>query len=335
MFEIFHANFFSNSRLEKNEIKTVMKFWFFIFIKILKHSDIKNTIIQFQKCNVAHFVCHELSDLLDSSKNDLILQTTKNAIAESRQNILSVRKISQIHFSQAEIAHFSACSIAQNQAIKLSNEMLHVVSEFQIAGFRHVIDCLWSSDDKVCVEVTKLFYFELDQDKAVGFNIDKTIALALHKAVVKIWKNKEYRKRSLLWTQYVHFRAWMVKRLKTLLIKLRSNQSNDYVWSDDHKVMFRMMIDCYSLYRMKAISWNFESFSLRDQFSQVFFSALIIYLVLAEIDEREFWWNGDKNETSSVLLLKPKNKDIQNDNFQLKKNESIIEFLSSHFPFRV
>lgn len=75
-----------------------MKFWFSIFIKILKYSDVKNIIIQFQKCNVVYFVCHDLSDLLDLSKNDLILQTTKNAIEKSRQDILNVRKIFQIHF---------------------------------------------------------------------------------------------------------------------------------------------------------------------------------------------------------------------------------------------
>lgn len=72
--------------------------------------------------------------------------------------------------------------------------MLRVVSEFQIAGFRHVIDRLWPSEDKVCIEVAKLFYSGLGQDRAVKFNIDKTIASALHKAVVKVQESKEYRK---------------------------------------------------------------------------------------------------------------------------------------------
>ena len=161
---------------------------------------------QLQGCNIAHFACHRVSDLLDPSRSGLILRT-KNAIEESRQDILSVRKISQAHLSQAEIAYLSACSTAQNQAIKLLDEVLHVVSGFQVAGFRHVIGCLWPSDDKVCVEVAKLFYSELGQDRAIRFNIDRTIALALHKAVVKVRESKEYRKRPLLWAQYVHFGA--------------------------------------------------------------------------------------------------------------------------------
>ena len=161
----------------------------------------------FQECNIAHFACHEVSDILDSSKSGLILRTTKNAIEEPSQDILSVREISQAHLSQAEIAYLSACSTAQNQAKELSDEVLHVVSGFQVAGFRHVVDCLWPSDDKVCVEVAKLFYSELGQNRAGRFDIDKTIALALHKAVVKVRESKEYRKRPLLWTQYVHFGA--------------------------------------------------------------------------------------------------------------------------------
>lgn len=145
--------------------------------------------------------------LLDPSRSGLILRTTRNAIEESRQDILSVREVSQAHLSRAEIAYLSACWIAQNQAIELSDEVLHVVSGFQVAGFRHVVGCLWPSDDKVCVEVAKSFYSELGQDRATRFNVDRAIALALHKAVVKVRESKEYLKRPLLWAQYVHFGA--------------------------------------------------------------------------------------------------------------------------------
>ena len=202
-----HANSLPGSRLEEDEVKAAMKPWPSISIETLEHPDVESTMAKLQGCNVAHIACHGLSDLLDPSKSGLILRTTKNAIEESRQDILSVRKISQAHLSQAGIAYLSACSTAQNQAIKLSDEVLHVVSGFQVAGFRHVIGCLWPSDDKVCVEVAKLFYSELGQDKDVWFNIDRTIALALHKTVVKVRENKEYRKRPLLWAQYVHFGA--------------------------------------------------------------------------------------------------------------------------------
>lgn len=91
--------------------------------------------------------------------------------------------------------------------MELSDEVLHVVSGFQVAGFRHVVGCLWPSDDKVCVEVAKSFYSELGQGGTARHNDDRAIALALHKAVVKIWERNEYRKRPLLWAQDVHFGA--------------------------------------------------------------------------------------------------------------------------------
>lgn len=133
----------------------------------------------------------------------LILRTTRKAIEESQQDILSVREVSQAHLSRAKTAYLFACSTAQNQTIELSDEVLHVVSEFQIAGFRHVVDCLLPSDDKVCLEVVKSFYFELCQGRVARFNVDGAAALALHKAIVKVRESKEYCKRSLLWAQYV------------------------------------------------------------------------------------------------------------------------------------
>jgi hypothetical protein len=36
--------------------------------------------------------------------------------------------------------------------------MIHVVSGFQVAGFSHVIGCLWPADDLECEEVSKRFY---------------------------------------------------------------------------------------------------------------------------------------------------------------------------------
>lgn len=54
------------------------------------------------------------------------------------------------------------------------------------------------------IDVAKSFYFELGQGGVARYN-DRTTALALHKAVVKIRERNEYRKRPLLWAQYVHF----------------------------------------------------------------------------------------------------------------------------------
>tara|TARA_R110002003_G_scaffold2127_2_gene24114 strand:+ start:5245 stop:6489 length:1245 start_codon:yes stop_codon:yes gene_type:complete len=191
------ANPLPGTRREKTEVIAAMGPS--VSIETLEHPDVKNTMAQLQQCNVAHFACHGVSDLLDPSKSGLILQTASTATEESMQDILSVRAVSQTHLSRAEIAYLSACSTAQNQVMKLADEVLHVVSGFQVAGFRHVVGCLWPSDDKVCVEVAKSFYSELGQGR--------NTALALHKAVVKVRESRDYYKRPLLWAQYVHFGA--------------------------------------------------------------------------------------------------------------------------------
>jgi tetratricopeptide (TPR) repeat protein len=176
-------------------------------IETLVHPDITSTMAQLQHCNIAHFACHGKSDPIDPSSSGLILQTAKTTTEESMQDILSVREVSQAQLSQARIAYLSACSTAQNQVEALSDEVLHVVSGFQVAGFRHVVGCLWPSDDEVCVDVAKSFYAELIQGGDMRVGSDRATAVALHRAIVKVRESREFRKRPLLWAQYVHFGA--------------------------------------------------------------------------------------------------------------------------------
>jgi tetratricopeptide (TPR) repeat protein len=191
--------------LEKAEV--IAALGSFTSIETLEHPDVRSVVAQLEECNVAHFACHGVSDPLDPSSSGLILRTVGTATEESRQDRLTVQEVSRADLSRAEIAYLSACSTAQNRAIQLSDEALHVVSGFQVAGFRHVVGCLWPSDDKVCVEVAKSFYSKLGLGQAAGSNIDRAAALALHRAVVKVRERSEYRKRPLLWAQYVHFGA--------------------------------------------------------------------------------------------------------------------------------
>jgi CHAT domain-containing protein len=178
-----------------------------VSIETLEYPDVASAMAQLQDCSIAHFACHGVSDPSDPSRSGLILQTARTATEEPRQDVLSVGEVSQAHLSRAEIAYLSACSTAQNKAAQLSDEVLHVVSGFQVAGFRHVVGCLWPSSDQVCVAIAKSFYNELSQGGAARFGDNKAVALALHRAAMNIRENHEYRKRPLLWAQYVHFGA--------------------------------------------------------------------------------------------------------------------------------
>jgi tetratricopeptide (TPR) repeat protein len=183
----------------------------------LEHPKAVRVMADLQLCDIAHFTCHGISDPTDPSKTGLILQRYDTETGELQQDILSVQAVSQTRPFRAEIAYLPTCSTAQNKATSLSDEVLHVVSGFQVAGFRHVVGCLWPSDDTVSAEVAKSFYATLFQDRAVRGNDgvanddagddDRAVALALHKAVVKIRESEEYRNKPLSWAQYVHFGA--------------------------------------------------------------------------------------------------------------------------------
>ncbi|KAH6883965.1 hypothetical protein B0T10DRAFT_363261, partial [Thelonectria olida] len=87
-------------------------------------------------------------------------------------------------------------------AARLSDEVMHIVSGFQIAGFPHVIGCLWPSIDRVCVEVAGRFYRSLLRGKTTCWD-GREVALALRDAVMEVRKTEL--KMPLAWAQFVHF----------------------------------------------------------------------------------------------------------------------------------
>ncbi|KAE8316645.1 CHAT domain-containing protein [Aspergillus transmontanensis] len=142
-------------------------------------------------CHIAHFACHGVSESRDLSQTGLLLQTVD---ASPEQDRLTVGSLYEIDCSQGQIAYLSACSTAENR------------SKWLVAGFRNVIGYLWPADDTVCAEIAKPFYSELCRGGKMEYN-DGTVSLALHKAVLKISRSSQYRKRPLHWAQYVHFGA--------------------------------------------------------------------------------------------------------------------------------
>jgi CHAT domain-containing protein len=75
--------------------------------------------------------------------------------------MLTVHDISELNLKHARLAYLSACSTAENKAAQLVDEVIHAVSGFQVAGFSHVIGCLWPSIDRICAAVASSFYSHL------------------------------------------------------------------------------------------------------------------------------------------------------------------------------
>jgi CHAT domain-containing protein len=124
--------------------------------------------------------------------------------SELVQDRLTMHRISELKLSNARIAYLSACSTAKNKAEQLRDEVIHMVSGFQVAGFPHVVGCLWQSVDRVCLEVTKGFYSSLFRQGGSHWS-DRNVAMALREAVIKA-REAEIGA-PLNWAQFVHYGA--------------------------------------------------------------------------------------------------------------------------------
>ncbi|BCS00562.1 CHAT domain-containing tetratricopeptide repeat protein [Aspergillus luchuensis] len=169
----------------------------------LLQPDVDTVMQHLPHSQIVHFACHGVADPINPADSGLLLQT---AFATPEQQVLTARAIFESHNVQGQIAYLSACSTAEARVAGLLDEHLHVVSSFQVAGFRHVVGCLWPSDDAVCVEVAVSFYSQLHRSGMQALT-DRDVALALHKAVKAISEHKKYEKRPLRWAQYVHYGA--------------------------------------------------------------------------------------------------------------------------------
>ncbi|PWI64610.1 hypothetical protein PCL_09504 [Purpureocillium lilacinum] len=150
-------------------------------LQSLKSPSVADVMDQMRHCSVAHFACHGLTDHTDPSNSGLILQKQHGqAVTQDR---LTVRQMSELSLSDARIAYLSACSTAENNAARLADEVIHVVSGFQVAGFPHVVGCLWPSIDRVCVEVACGFYQSLLGRRSFD---GQAVACALREAVMAV-----------------------------------------------------------------------------------------------------------------------------------------------------
>jgi CHAT domain-containing protein len=171
--------------------------------KRLDNPDSSRVLECLKHYTIAHFACHGCTSLVDPSKGGLIFQKEDDT-GYMDWDVMTIQDLSVLNLNNAKIAYLSACSTANNGAVGLQDEAIHLVSGFQIAGFAHVIGCLWPSADSICVEIAKVFYESFFQkEKAETDN--KNVALALQESVAMI--RAIYGDQPLKWAQFVHFGA--------------------------------------------------------------------------------------------------------------------------------
>lgn len=126
------------------------------------------------KCKVFHFAGHGLSNPLDPSQSCILLE-------DWLTSPLTVGDLQEIRVKDNSpfLGFLSACSTSSNKAKKLLDEGIHLVSAFQLAGFRHVIGTLWEVSDSHCVHVAQILYETL-RDKGMT---DAAVCHGLHLAI--------------------------------------------------------------------------------------------------------------------------------------------------------
>ncbi|KAH6869055.1 CHAT domain-containing protein [Thelonectria olida] len=133
----------------------------------------EDILSQLNQCNIFHFAGHAHTDSLDPTESYLCLDDTK-ARSLTVSNLLDINRQRGSPF----LAYLSACGTGQIQMMRLSDEAIHLITGFQLAGFRHVIGTLWEVKDELCVDMARITYEEL-RDKALT---DESVSWGLHKA---------------------------------------------------------------------------------------------------------------------------------------------------------
>lgn len=128
-----------------------------------------------KSCKIFHFAGHGQSNAAQPSRSCLLLQDWKNSpltVTDFRDCRLQDQEV------QPFLGYLSACSTGANEAQKLADEGIHLISSLQLAGFRHVVGTLWEVSDQHCVDVTRVFYETL-RDKGMT---DEAVCQGLHRA---------------------------------------------------------------------------------------------------------------------------------------------------------
>ena len=165
-------------------------------------------------CRIFHFAGHGRSDPMEPSQSCLLLEDWKS-------NPLTVGDLRdhRLQDSPPFLGYLSACSTGANEADRLADEGIHLVSALQLAGFRHVVGTLWEVSDQHCVDVARVLYETIRDERMT----DAAVCRGLHRAVRELRDRRVERKRDgrdaklvglttqarepmdFYWVPYVHF----------------------------------------------------------------------------------------------------------------------------------
>ncbi|KAJ9422997.1 CHAT domain-containing protein [Fusarium oxysporum] len=155
------------------EIKVVSKICESMAIRPVSVGQSKQDMLScLRNCKIFHFAGHGYTNGDDPSKSHLCLSDTSDPLTVG--DILKLN----LHEASPFLSYLSACSTGRVQDDKFIDESIHLISAFQLAGFRHVIGTLWKVRDKHCVDVARVTYEAIRE----GGMTDDSVCRGLHKA---------------------------------------------------------------------------------------------------------------------------------------------------------
>ncbi|KAI1023743.1 hypothetical protein LB504_005237 [Fusarium proliferatum] len=143
--------------------------------EVVEPKSLKEDIVsQLPGCKIFHFAGHGATNLRDPSQSSLLLEDEPLTVA----NLLETN----IHQYSPFLAYLSACGTGQIAHEKFLDESIHLISAFQLAGFRHVIGTLWEVGDDISVHMARITYGSIQR----GDSADGSVCRGLHKATLEL-----------------------------------------------------------------------------------------------------------------------------------------------------
>ncbi|CAH0046024.1 unnamed protein product [Clonostachys solani] len=115
-------------------------------------SSLESILSALKDCDIFHFAGHGHTNPSDPSYSSLLLGDGGKQLTVSA--LLKMNLWTRMPF----LAYLSACGTGRINHDELIDEALHLISAFQLAGFRHAIGTMWEVNDELCVEVAGATY---------------------------------------------------------------------------------------------------------------------------------------------------------------------------------
>lgn len=153
--------------------------------KVHSAENTKDGVLSYLRSSqVFHFAGHGTVDPLNPSRSFLYLEDWK-------KDPFTVAELLELNLQQGMpfLAYLSACRTGQVRDEESLDESVHLISAFQLAGFRHVIGTLWEVNDDICVDMANYAY----QAMWNGRFTDRSVCLGLHTAMRKLrdeWRSR-------------------------------------------------------------------------------------------------------------------------------------------------